>query len=326
MPSAILTMQRGRGVDTVLRPNTMLPPTEPDEVEHHGGPSTPRRHLPAAGLAWTYYTLRRCARRFAQPPMELLFYPERPSSMHYVIWKICAELGLRATGIPSRRTALALLWKDATSIAPLEAAPPITAARLLNAGCRDISKVNVARHFRAVFGYGCDVDPLAYPGPCVEKSNQNARHDGRIVFGPSVTPRAGAVYQRVINNIVAGGMVEDIRVPVIGGAVPFAYLKYRPRAVRFDSSKNAAVRLCAAQDVLSADEMVAIGAFAQRMGLDYGELDVLRDRDDGRIYILDANKTPAGPSYRLPGADARRAIERLALAFREEFLSGGWRS
>jgi hypothetical protein len=48
---------------------------------------------------------------------------------------------------------------------------------------------------------------------------------------------------------------------------------------------------------------------------------VLRDRDDGRTYIIDANNTPTGPSYRLSSAELRRAVNILALAFRDEFLT-----
>jgi hypothetical protein len=255
----------------------------------------------------------------------VLFYPERLASMHYVLWKICAVLGLRVTRELSQRTALAVLWKDATFIRASEAALPVTPAPIINATCLDISKANVSRHFSAVFGYSCDVDPFNYWGPCVEKSNENARHDGRIVMAPVLKRRAGAVYQRVINNVVQGDLVEDIRVPVINGIVPFAYLKYRPTAIRFDSGRNSTVRLCPVEEALSAEEIRNIRKFARSIGLDYGELDVLRDRDDGRTYIVDANKTPTGPSYRLPSAESRHAVNILALAFRDEFLTTAYR-
>jgi hypothetical protein len=279
----------------------------------------PRRHLPAVGWTWAQYTAKSFAQRLRRPRTEVLFYPDQPASMHYVVWKICAELGLRITGRPSPRTALAFLWKDATFIGATEAAS-VAPTFTINSGCRDISKSNVSRHFGAVFGYSCDLDPRTYCGPCVEKSNQNARHDGRIVIAPVAAPRSGAVYQRLINNIVRGDLAEDIRVPVVNGTVPFVYLKYRSIAARFDSNRNRTVQLCAAEDVLSADELRNIGRFTRSIGLDYGELDVLRDRDDGRIYIVDANKTPAGPSYRLRSSEFRRAVRTLALAFREQFL------
>jgi hypothetical protein len=241
--------------------------------------------------------------------------------MHYVLWKICAELGLRMTQELSRPTPLTVLWKDATFIKASEAARPVIWAPTINAACLDISKMNVSRHFSVVFGYSCDVDPFNYFGPCVEKSNENARHDGRIVRAPVLKRRAGAVYQRVINNAVQGDLVEDVRVPILNGLIPFVYMKYRPTAIRFDSSRNSAVRLCPTEEALSADEISSIGKFARSIGMDYGELDVLRDRDDGRIYIVDANKTPMGPSYRLPSAELRRAVKMLARVFRDEFLA-----
>lgn len=283
----------------------------------------PRRHLAAAGWTWAHYTATSFAYRLRRPPIDVLFYPQRLASMHYVLWKICAVLGLRATQELSQRTALTVLWKDATFIKASEAVLPVMRAPAINAACLDISKTNVSRHFSAVFGYSCDVDPFNYSGPCVEKSNENARHDGHVVTAPVLRRQAGAVYQRVVNNVVQGDLVEDIRVPVINGIVPFVYLKYRPTSIRFDSSRNSAVRLCPTDEALSADEICNIGKFARSIGLDYGELDVLRDRDDGRVYIVDANNTPTGPSYRLPSADLRRAVNILALAFRDEFLTTG---
>ena len=285
----------------------------------------PRRHLPAVGRIWAHYTAKSLTHRLRGRRIDVLFYPEQPGSMHYVVWKICAELGLCITHEASQRTSLAVLWKDATFIRRSEATPLVTSARTINGACLDISKANVSRHFSAVFGYSYDVDPLTYCGPCLEKSNRNARHDGRIVSARGAAPRPGAVYQRVINNVVGGNLVEDIRVPVVNGIVPFAYLKRRSMAARFDSNRNHTVRLCSAKEILSAEEIRNIGTFATSIGLDYGELDVLRDRDDGRIYVVDANKTPAGPSYRLPGAELRRAVKMLAFAFRDQFLAGAER-
>jgi hypothetical protein len=304
----------------VLKSPVSLARVEPEEVGRRIL-RTPGRYLAAAGWAWAHYTATSFARRFRRPLIDVLFYPEPPASMHYVLWKICAVLGLRVTQELSQRTALTVLWKDATFITASEAARPATSAPIINANCLDISKNNVSRHFDAVFGYSCDVDPFNYFGPCVEKSNQNARHDGRIVRAPVLKRRAGAVYQRVINNAVQADLVEDMRVPVLNGIVPFVYLKYRSTAMRFNSCKSSAVRLCPTEEALSADEISNIGKFATSIGLDYGELDVLRDRDDGRIYIVDANNTPTGPSYRLPSAELRRAVNILALAFRDEFLT-----
>lgn len=48
-------------------------------------------------------------------------------------------------------------------------------------------------------------------------------------------------------------------------------------------------------DIFSAAELAQLLDFGARIGLEYGELDVLRDRDSGRIYVVDVNRTPYGP-------------------------------
>jgi hypothetical protein len=63
--------------------------------------------------------------------------------------------------------------------------------------------------------------------------------------------------------------------------------------------------------------LLRIREFARLLGLDWGGLDVLRDRAEGRLYIVDANKTDMGPPTALPLADKLAATRLLARAFRE---------
>ena len=46
----------------------------------------------------------------------------------------------------------------------------------------------------------------------------------------------------------------------------------------------------------------------------WGGLDILRDRDDGRLYIVDVNKTDLGPVISLSWRDKVRSMRRLAIA------------
>ena len=57
------------------------------------------------------------------------------------------------------------------------------------------------------------------------------------------------------------------------------------------------------------------------LGLDYGEIDVLRDRNEGKIYIVDVNNNPAGPPEPISALDGNLAIVRLAEAFENTFAS-----
>jgi hypothetical protein len=50
--------------------------------------------------------------------------------------------------------------------------------------------------------------------------------------------------------------------------------------------------------------------------MDWGGLDILRDRRTKQIYIVDANKTDMGPPLALPLADKMRATRLLASALR----------
>ena len=65
-----------------------------------------------------------------------------------------------------------------------------------------------------------------------------------------------------------------------------------------------------------------IGGFCAAMGLDYGKLDIIRDREDQRLYILDANTTP---HYNLAGwTGVTRAwflhtVEQVVQTFTEHF-------
>ncbi len=187
--------------------------------------------------------------------------------------------------------------------------------RYLNFGCRDVSKSAVAKAFEAAFGYPLALDPETHQGEAVAKCELNGAHDGRIITCPA--PREdGRVYQRVIDNRCEGrGLVEDFRTPTIGGKPICVFIKRRAVSERF-ANANSEVELRTPEECFSAAEMERIADFCARMGLDWGGLDILRDRSDGRLYIVDANKTDMGPPIALPLKDKMYAARALAAAFR----------
>lgn len=226
---------------------------------------------------------------------RVLFYPDLPG-VNAVLYQVCLLLGCRITNDPEARFDLALRWRDATRYTP--DAPLLALGEkvpVLNLGCLDIGKAKIDQVFREVFGYGTLVDPLSHQGVCVRKSDQNARHDGQVIQAPVPAPEAGYIYQRLIDNRISDDCVLDIRVPVFQGCLPFAALWEKPLAARF-STRIEEVRMVEASQVFSAQEQERLLRFCERMGLDYGELDVLRDREDGRIYVVDVNNTPTGPT------------------------------
>ena len=69
------------------------------------------------------------------------------------------------------------------------------------------------------------------------------------------------------------------------------------------------------------EEINKIKEFCGRMGLDYGEVDVLLDSGERRIYIVDVNNNPAGPTQCLSEDDLRTAVVRSARPSRRHLQS-----
>lgn len=264
--------------------------------------------------AWFRYFF---AARSAAPigaPFTIAFTPERARPW-YLVWAVSRIAGARLTK-DTANADVVMHFEDAT-ITPNQ--PPLKlkrGARLINFGCADVSKSRTAAAFEAAFGYELAIDPTNHSGPAVEKSEINGAHDGRIVQCPAHT-LPGRAYQRLVDNHgVDVAMVEDLRTCLVAGRPICVFIKRRPLEKRFQNT-NSEVLLRTPDEMFSAGEMASIAAFASTLGLDWGAIDILRDRGDGRLYIVDANKTDMGPPVALSLADKMKATRLLAAAFRD---------
>ena len=260
----------------------------------------------------------------ALPRKRVLFYPHIPWESSMVIY-ICIQRRYRVTDSISRRPDLIMKWDPAT-YAPSSLIPEKLKAlsQVINYACTDISKSHAAEIFKAVFGYELTVNPLVYRGKCVQKSNINAQHDGQIIECPIDQLQPDFVYQVLIDNEAGDGLVLDMRVPVFGDFLPFILFKYQPAIGRFHAG-SVRQQIVETSDAISHQEQGKILEFCRLMGLDYGELDVLRDRNDGRIYIVDVNPTPHGyPVHYAIHLDPnmRQVVQRQAEAFSMVFMEG----
>lgn len=247
--------------------------------------------------------------RFAT--QDMLFVPAAPHHPGYLMTKICAEIGLRPTA-SAVGAAVGMFFLDKTETAPC-------AGRILNGSCIDISKTRIEEAFAKVFGYSLAIDPLTYHGKAVCKGEENAAHDGCVIDCPISQREPCRVYEVLIDNSITDDVVEDLRISVVGNQLPLAYLKRRWKYQRFVNT-NFEVKIVPAERVTSAQERLLVLKFAREIGLDFGELDTLRDRATGKLYIVDAAKTPFGPPARLSFLNKRKAVHRISEAFRAEFL------
>ncbi|MEJ0061579.1 MAG: hypothetical protein WDM79_19335 [Terricaulis sp.] len=259
--------------------------------------------------------------RFLSTPMKgaaiaAAFAPDRPRPW-YLIWPVLRLAGVRIVSDP-RNADLVMHFKDATE--GRTAAPPTRAnARVWNFGCASIAKDRVGEAFARAFGYALAIDPEIWIGPAVEKSQANAAHDGRIIQCPAPR-RPGRSYQRLIDNGVGIGLVEDLRTTLVDGKPAVVFVKRRPVESRFENT-NAEVYLASPESVFSPRELDQIGVFARELGLQWAGLDILRDRASNQIYIVDANKTDLGPPIGMVLAEKLEAVKMLARALRHALLS-----
>jgi hypothetical protein len=259
-------------------------------------------------LTWFSYYLplriNAAARRLFNPGPKLYFVPRAPPPW-YLIWNASAWIGARETKRVQDADAI-VYFEDATwSEGHAHASLPC-----INGGCTDVSKSRVAQVFEEIFGYPLAVDPMGHRGQCVEKSELNGAHDGRIIACPA-QPRDNHVYQRLIET-GDDAFAEDLRTPCVGGEPVAVFVKRRLKAQRF-ANFNSSVALREPNALFSAAELTNIRSFAQAMALDWGGLDILRDRASERIYIVDVNKTDM-PPLALPFRDKMKASRRLGRA------------
>lgn len=254
-----------------------------------------------------YYIVREALRRpAAQIPISISYSPRAPRPW-YLLWGALRQAGLtRTTGKPD----LTVHFSDLTHTEAQS-----TNMKSINGACTDISKSHVAQVFESVFGYSLSLDPSQAKGRYLEKGEENGIHDAQIRDTPTKA-EPGRVYQKLIDNRTADGTVLDYRCPTVFGDVPLVFLKERPVDKRF-ANLNTRVRIAAPEDCFSPEERAQIKAFCAAMHLEWGGLDILRDAADGRIYVVDVNKTDMGPPLALPIKDKLSAVKTLGQALRD---------
>jgi len=215
--------------------------------------------------------------------MIILFYPDMVRDTNKV-WHCCKENGHTFHNDPNKPFHVVFYWSYTKAVwRPDKVYLKLLAEKrlILNNGCRNIGKDYVELVFEAVFGYSSCVNPVLHKGRIIEKTiKQDVKAEIQIIQCPR-RPRRGFIYQKILDF----GLV-DFRVFVGSGKAQFILLKYKT-ANSFKNNINK-IEFSELKDIFSADEIDNINKFITRFGLDFGEIDVLRDKD-GRIYIIDVN-------------------------------------
>ena len=249
----------------------------------------------------------------------ILVYPELPKS-RFVLSRITHTLGYHITNKPNSNVVAVINNEDATLKKDDDVLKSLSMKyKIINYNCHDISKKRIASAFEKTFGYNISINPFLEMGYFLKKSDKNAQHDGKIIMCPIDKIEEGFVYQKFINTEYIKDILIDIRAPVYCDIIPFLYLKYRYKQY-LCGRKIIKDEMVEVHEVLSQEEVEKILLFCKEIGLDFGELDILRDKDDGRLYIVDANTTPGNLARCLSKKEKKLALKRLALTFEKAFL------
>lgn len=205
-----------------------------------------------------------------------------------------------------------IAWQKGTWLTPADQAKLPQYA--INRVCTDVSKSHVDSLWTSIAGYSIAVDPLVTSGPMVVKSEENARHDWHVVNGPLRRREAGMVYEHFVDGVVGGHYVQS-RPVIMRGQIP---LLYEARYPRQHWRADARLSPRPVGEVYSDAEVALILAFAAAIGLEYGELDVLRETATGRLFVVDANPAPVAPHH-ISAQDEAAAQRQMADAFGEIF-------
>ncbi len=244
-------------------------------------------------------------------------YPSRKSTIYH----ICRELGLQVTNRVEKKAVLGVFYEYTTFKKEFDALQSRAkeGLQVLNLGSLDISKNFVDEIHQQVFGYSTRIDPTKYQGRCVRKSDINALHDGIILDCPIITAEQGFIYQILIDNKNDQGLFEDIRIAIIGQELPIAYLKFRNSEQQFGHKSSA--ELTTVEEVLSPEEIEKVKEFVKTSKIDFAEIDILRDKKDGRIYVIDVNDTPQSARDNVSKEELTKNIRILTAAFERQFLA-----
>jgi hypothetical protein len=216
------------------------------------------------------------------------FYPMRlepTAGLAHVLTRLGVRIG--PFGAPAELT---VAWETGTWLKDIDFRRLPTDA--LNRHCTDISKTTVDRVWAEIAGYSISLDPLWTTGPLVVKPDQNGARAGRVVDGPVRERKTGHVYEKLIDSR-DGDKIWSTRVALVCGRVVNAYVKWRPYPHWFRGPEVTVP--VAPAELFSTEEQQLMLDFARAIGMDYGELDVLREKESGLTYVVDANRTPVRP-------------------------------
>ena len=246
--------------------------------------------------------------------MKLLTYPDLAKDGSK-LWHICQELGIEIVNDIDGEWDKAIYWNIKEFAVP----------NVINIRCTNIYKDAVDAAWYKASGYSITIDPRNYGSDYVRKSKNQyishtgERHDGRV-FTESRQPEPNYVYQKYINTKTEGEMNQryvTVRVPIFGKHIPCLYIKGSRDPFKETRTKNMIIPHEDIGEWISKKELGWLFKFCEIMGVDFAEIDMLRDVDTREIYAIDVNNIAGDGMYgKLQPEEVKRVKKMFAESFR----------
>ena len=266
--------------------------------------------------------------------MRILSYPNKILPGHKLSF-ILKNLGIESTDYPEDKHITHIIHSDYRNVSYLKTSIISLSMKIgkniINQRCLNVRKDFVENRFSSVFGYGSIVNPTTHVGTCVVKSTQQAVHNGKLIqcpipdkdvdnniyYSKSGEPHV-RIYQKLIDTRFEIDKIRDIRVPVIADEIPCVFVKELGVGSTFHPYKENyyKVYMDEASNWFSDQEIEKILLFAKLSGIDFGEMDILRDNSTSLIYIIDVNNIPMGTLFKHL-KNKQEAINRLSNSFKK---------
>lgn len=229
--------------------------------------------------------------------MKLLTYPDL-AKKGSKLWYICQDLGIEITrdlGDFDR----AIYWNTKAVSVPDKKISSVP--NVINIRCTNVLKDRVDKAWYDASGYTIQINPRNFKYAYIRKSKQQYRshtgekHDGRI-FDYNQKPEKGYVYQRYVRTKPDDRYIT-IRVPVFKRHIPCLILKYSFHPFKEMRTRIEIIREPRIWKYIKSRETDWLFRFCDIMGLDFGEVDMIRDKYTMKIYAIDVNNIAGDGIY-----------------------------
>lgn len=263
---------------------------------------------------------------------RLLTYPDKITIVtQSKLQNVCDKLGIEVTNDINSNFDLAIYWNKNPDQLPDQKLIEVSKRiKVINIGCTCVLKGFVDKAWELASGYSITINPM---NPSEEyyvrksqlqwMSHTGEVHDGRVFREPQ-QPDNKYVYQKLIDteiNTKDGILYRALRVPVFGKNIPCLYVKDHAHRFKGGVGQDFVKIIYDKTKYISQEEIDIILKFCEITGVDYAEIDLLRDNESKLLYAVDINNGAGdGISNMVSKKVAEKLKTILAETFKKEFL------